>query len=132
VIYRSLLPEKGMMRRRGFLEKGTVAVGIASSSKLLEPLTASEISPQKPTQISGPSAEYLRRVRRDGFLLLGVLAEELEHIRHAAPDDPAMIQSGQRLVLDLEVQALELIGQLLRTGNQRVFVAYDDQQRHIL
>ena len=61
-----------------------------------------------------------------------MLVEKLEHIRHAAPDDPAVIQSGQRLVLDLEVQALELIGLLLRTGNQRVLVANDDQQRHVL
>jgi hypothetical protein len=33
-----------------------------------------------------------------------MLVEKLEHIRHAAPDDPAVIQSGQRLVLDLEIQ----------------------------
>jgi len=29
----------------------------------------------------------------------GVLIEETEHIRHAAPDNPTVIQSGQRLVL---------------------------------
>ncbi len=52
-----------------------------------------------------------------------MLIEELEHIRHAAPDDPAVVQSGQRLVLDLEVQDLELIGKVLRPGNQPVVIA---------
>jgi len=56
------------MRRRDFLKKGTVAVGLASSPKLVPPLMASESSPQKPSQISGPSADYLRRVQRDEFL----------------------------------------------------------------
>ena len=56
------------MRRRDFLKKGTVAVGLASSPKLVPPLMASESSPQKVSQISGPSADYLRRVQRDEFL----------------------------------------------------------------
>ena len=69
------------MRRRDFLKKGTVAVGLASSPKLLPPLTASESSPQKPSQISSRnsgqtgaareenrSADYLRRVQADKFL----------------------------------------------------------------
>ncbi|MEJ2245467.1 MAG: hypothetical protein P8Y80_05180 [Acidobacteriota bacterium] len=48
-----------------------------------------------------------------GLIRPGVLVEELENIRHAAPDNLAVIQSGQRLVFDVEFQALELIGQLL-------------------
>ncbi|MBN1569847.1 MAG: hypothetical protein JXA73_18530 [Acidobacteria bacterium] len=49
-----------------------------------------------------------------------VVVEKPKHIRHAAADDPAVIQTGQGLVLDREVQALELIGQLLRTGASRI------------
>jgi alpha-L-fucosidase 2 len=81
MIYRFLLPEEGIMRRRDFLKKGTVAVGLASSPKLLPPLTASESSLQKPSRISSQnsaqtgaareenrSADYLRRVKEDKFL----------------------------------------------------------------
>jgi hypothetical protein len=69
------------MRRRDFLKKGTIAVGLASSPKLIAPFTASERSPQKPSQISSRisgqtgaiqdeirSADYLRRVQGDAFL----------------------------------------------------------------
>ena len=69
------------MRRRDFLKKGTAAVGLASSPKLIAPLTANESSPQKPSQISSRisgqtgaiqddirSADYLRRVQGDAFL----------------------------------------------------------------
>ena len=65
------------MRRREFLKKGTVAVGLASSPKLLPPLTANEGGPQEPSQISGPkgaareeirSADYLRRVRAEKYV----------------------------------------------------------------
>ena len=47
-----------------------------------------------------PPSLKLRRARRGG---------------HAA-EDPAVSQTGQRFVLGLEIQALELIGQPLRTG----------------
>jgi hypothetical protein len=61
------------MRRRDFLKKGTVAVGLASSPKLLPPLTASESIPQKPSQTRAAleenrSADYLRRAQGDKFL----------------------------------------------------------------
>lgn len=81
MIYKLLLPEEGTMRRRDFLKKGTVAVELASSPNLFPPLTASESSPQKPSQLSGQnsgqtgavqneirSADYLRRVQGDEFL----------------------------------------------------------------
>jgi hypothetical protein len=61
-------PEEGIMRRRDFLTKGAVAAGLASSSRLLPSLKAGENSLQKPSQISGLSADYLRRVQRDEFL----------------------------------------------------------------
>jgi hypothetical protein len=42
-----------------------------------------------------------------------VPVEKIEHIRHTAPDYFAVIQAGQGSVLHLEVQPLELVGQLL-------------------
>jgi hypothetical protein len=61
-------PEEGIMRRRDFLKKGKVAVGLASSPKLLAPLMAGESNPQNSSRIYGPSVDYLRRVQRDEFL----------------------------------------------------------------
>ncbi len=80
------------MRRRDFLRKGTVAVGLASSPKLLPPLMASGSVPQKPSQtssqISGQtgaarkdnrSMEYLRRAQGDKYLPKApVLAESYQ------------------------------------------------------
>jgi hypothetical protein len=68
------------MRRRDFLSKGTIAVGLASSSQLLPPLLAEESSPAKPSKPSPPagaaaeerrSAEYLRSARAERFLPKG-------------------------------------------------------------
>jgi alpha-L-fucosidase 2 len=56
------------MRRRDFLKKGTVAVGLATSPELIAPLTASASDSQKPSRVSGPSTDYLRRVQGDKFL----------------------------------------------------------------
>ncbi len=65
------------MKRRDFLKKSTVAVGLAGSPGLLSPLTASENNTEIPAGISGQSEtapadsrsiEYLRRVQKDEFL----------------------------------------------------------------
>jgi alpha-L-fucosidase 2 len=69
------------MKRRNFLKTSIVAAGIASSPELLQPLKASENSPQKPLQASNQtststgvsqadnrSAEYLKRAKGDPFL----------------------------------------------------------------
>jgi hypothetical protein len=56
------------MRRRDFLKKATVVVGLAASPEMIAPLTAGESSSQKPSRVSGPSADYLRRVQADKFL----------------------------------------------------------------
>jgi alpha-L-fucosidase 2 len=69
------------MKRRDFLKTSIVAAGVADSVELLQPLKASENSPQGPLQSSGltststgaaqadnRSAEYLKRVKGDPFL----------------------------------------------------------------
>ncbi|MBN1972329.1 MAG: glycoside hydrolase N-terminal domain-containing protein [Sedimentisphaerales bacterium] len=69
------------MKRRNFLKTSIFAAGIAGSPELLEPLKASENSPQKPLRTSGQTsasagttqadnrpAEYLHRVQGDPFL----------------------------------------------------------------
>jgi alpha-L-fucosidase 2 len=69
------------MKRRNFLKTSIVAAGIAGSPELLQPLKASESSPQKPLQSSGQtsastgaaqadnrSAEYLKRAKGEPFL----------------------------------------------------------------
>ncbi len=56
------------MKRRDFLTKGTVAAGLASSTKLLEPLQAVQDAAPKPAQQEIRSAEYLQRARQDKYL----------------------------------------------------------------
>ncbi len=64
------------MRRRDFLKRGTIAVGLASSTGLLQPLKASEMEAQKPTPAPGKAAvpaeirssAFLRRARNGRFL----------------------------------------------------------------
>jgi alpha-L-fucosidase 2 len=66
------------MKRRDFVKTSIVAAGLAGSPELLQPLKASESTPQMPSgQVSGStgaaheenrSAEYLRRVQNDKFL----------------------------------------------------------------
>ena len=65
------------MKRRDFLTKGTLAVGLASSHGLLKPLLASETDSTKSTKTSQQTAkapeeirspEYLRRSKNDKFL----------------------------------------------------------------
>jgi hypothetical protein len=64
------------MKRRDFLKKGSLAVGLVGSATLLPPLSASETKLQgakPPVPPSTPGAErrspeYLRRVRADRFL----------------------------------------------------------------
>ena len=62
------------MKRRDFLKKSSVAVGLAGSLKLVPPLTAAESGPPVPSgQTGGPpednrSADYLRRVQDDKLL----------------------------------------------------------------
>ncbi len=70
------------MRRRDFLKKSSVAVGLASSLKLVPSLMASASDPPKPSGQTGGlaednrSADYLRRAQEDKFLpKLPVLAE---------------------------------------------------------
>jgi alpha-L-fucosidase 2 len=78
------------MRRRDFLKKGTVAVGLASSPKLLPPLTAGENSLQNASQISGPSADYLRRMQGEKFL----------------PKPPAFAESSQPAAVQISPMPL--------------------------
>jgi len=65
------------VKRRDFLTKGTVAAGLASSTKLLPPLAAAQSSAPKPAQAAAKtsvaqeeirSVEYLQRAKRDKFL----------------------------------------------------------------
>jgi alpha-L-fucosidase 2 len=65
------------MKRRDFLKTSIVAAGVADSVELLQPLKASENSPQKPLQPStstgaaqpdNRSAEYLKRAKSEPFL----------------------------------------------------------------
>ena len=71
------MPKEGMVKRRDFLTKGTVAAGLASSTKLLPPLAAAQSSAPKPAQAAAKtpvaqeeirSVEYLQRAKRDKFL----------------------------------------------------------------
>jgi len=65
------------VKRRDFLTKGTVAAGLASSPKLIEPLQADQNTAPKTAQAAakGPaaqdeirSAEYLQRAKQDKYL----------------------------------------------------------------
>ena len=62
------------MKRRDFLTRGTVAAGLAGSTKLLPPFMGAESGDAKPAQGAAKtseeirSAEYLQRARQDRFL----------------------------------------------------------------
>ena len=57
------------MKRRDFLTKGTVAAGLATSTKLLEPLQAAQAAGEGPAARQEiRSAEYLQRVKQDQYL----------------------------------------------------------------
>ena len=69
------------MKRRDFIKQNSAAVGLASFSGVLFPLTASESNPQEPSRASGQisgltgvapeeirSAQYLRRAQMEAFL----------------------------------------------------------------
>ncbi|MGO9109069.1 MAG: glycosyl hydrolase family 95 catalytic domain-containing protein [Thermoguttaceae bacterium] len=62
------------MKRRDFLKKSSVAVGLAGSLKLAPPLTAAESNPTMPSGQTGGlpednrSVDYLRRAQEDKFL----------------------------------------------------------------
>ena len=62
------------MKRRDFLKKSTIAVGLASSLEAISPLMASDSEPPKPSRPTGRlpeenrSPEFLRRAREDKFL----------------------------------------------------------------
>ena len=56
------------MKRRDFVTRGTVAAGLAGSTKLLKPLGAAQSPAPEPAQEEIRSAEYLRRAREDEFL----------------------------------------------------------------
>jgi alpha-L-fucosidase 2 len=63
--------QEGIVKRRDFLKRGTVAASLASSSILLQPLTAGEGGPREPSQAAredSRSIEYLRRAQGDPFL----------------------------------------------------------------
>jgi hypothetical protein len=67
---------EGIVKRRDFLTKGTVAAGLAGSTKLLDWLEAAQTAAPKTAQAAakGPSvqetrsAEYLERARQDKYL----------------------------------------------------------------
>jgi len=56
------------VKRRDFVTRGTVAAGLAGSTKLLKPLGAAQSPAPEPAQEEIRSAEYLRRAREDEFL----------------------------------------------------------------
>jgi alpha-L-fucosidase 2 len=90
------------MRRRDFLKTSTVAAGLAGSLKLLDPLKASEDSPERRSErIGAPgdnrSAEYLRRVQADEFL----------------PKPPAFVESYQSG--DVQISPMPLSERIKRT-----------------
>jgi hypothetical protein len=63
--------QEGIVKRRDFLRRGTVAASLASSPVLRQPLTAGEGGPQEPSQAAredNRSIEYLRRAQGDPFL----------------------------------------------------------------
>jgi hypothetical protein len=73
---------------------GTVAAGLASSTKLLEPLQAAQNAAQKPAQAAakGPaaqqeirSAEYLQRAKQDKYLPKPAVVRESSGPSHISP-----------------------------------------------
>jgi lysophospholipase L1-like esterase len=59
-----------------------------------------------------------------------VLCEEPEYVGHGAHDDGAVIQAGLHDEFVRHFQAIELFAEAARTGDQRVLVAYCQQQRN--
>ena len=82
------------MKRRDFLTKGTVAAGLASSTKLLEPLLAAQNAAPEPAQAAakGPpaqqeirSAEYRQRAKQDKYLPKPAVVRESSGSVHISP-----------------------------------------------